>query len=61
MLYRFAKNYGARSAGEIIDVTPDAALDLVAEGVLVCIEPDEPPPGPQDRAMQPPPRGKGLR
>ena len=56
MLYRFTKNYGTRAQGEVIDVRPEAAADLVREGVLVPI--GAPPTGPQDRAMQAPPRGR---
>jgi len=57
MLFRFTQNYGPRTMGEVIDVRPEQANELVARGVLVCIEPEEPK-GPQDRAMQPPPRGR---
>ncbi len=59
MLFRFAKNYGPRHMGEVIDCTPEAAEPLVKQGVLVCVEPEPAAPtGPQDRAMQPPPRGR---
>lgn len=56
MYYRFTKNYGARATGEIIDVRPEAAEELVRAGVLVPI--GQPPSGPQDRSMQTPPRGR---
>lgn len=56
MYYRFTKNYGARAMGEIIDVRPEAAEELVKAGVLVQIGAS--PNVPQDRSMQAPPRGR---
>lgn len=60
MLFRYIKPHGACNPGEVIDVRPADVAELVASGVLVCIEPPAPT-ATQDRAMQPPPRGSRSR
>ena len=57
MLFRYIQPYGASNPGEVIDVRPEDVAELVASGVLVCLEPPSPK-ATQDRAMQPPPRGR---
>lgn len=59
MHYVFTRAHGARAQGEVIDVRPDVAQELVEKGILAPLGPEpRPAPGPQDRAMQEPPRGR---
>lgn len=65
MRYKFVKDYGARRVGEVIDVEPVYAAELLAEGAVVPESgepaPATPEPAPQDRALDAPPRGRRKR